>query len=380
MLFAGVILGTLGIIGLIWGIMQKLKAGRVADAPLVKTGDAAQKGTAVAGARGAISVQGAVRCEQPLIAPMTGTPCLFYELKAFAVWKEGDAQKSKELHKDKQAARFSVDDGSGPVWVDAHEGGDFDPTQRKEQTQGTGIIGGITGTELSFGNFKLATGMLTLGSGTKYRVEESILPVQQQLYVCGKAADGGGSITAPSWRALLLSHMTRDQLLGSATKTAKMGIFGGGAAVATGVILTVVGQLLAGGSAAGKATTDTTAASAKAGASSTGAAAEVDPTTAEAPAANAAHSTATPTGAVPTPAKGAASAVAAAHSGGSAEKAPAAAGAYKVGDHVNIDWKGSLYPGTIIATPGKDSYKVHYDGYAASWDEAVGPARLKGKL
>jgi hypothetical protein len=60
--------------------------------------------------------------------------------------------------------------------------------------------------------------------------------------------------------------------------------------------------------------------------------------------------------------------------------ATAATDTYKVGDRVSVDWKGSTYPASIIAVMGIDSYKVHYDGYAASWDEVIGRARIKRKL
>ncbi|UYZ57846.1 MBT domain-containing protein [Hymenobacter latericus] len=50
--------------------------------------------------------------------------------------------------------------------------------------------------------------------------------------------------------------------------------------------------------------------------------------------------------------------------------------AYKVGDAVQIQWKSSWYPGRVLEAKN-GSYKIHYDGYAASWDEWVAPARLK---
>ena len=62
---------------------------------------------------------------------------------------------------------------------------------------------------------------------------------------------------------------------------------------------------------------------------------------------------------------------------GTAQLVPVA-GAYAVGDAVNVLWKGSWYPGKIIGV-NAGQYKVHYDGYASSWDEWVGPARLKKK-
>ena len=244
MIQVGMLLVALAIVALVWGFMQKLKAGRVADAPLVKTGDAASKGTAVAGAKGAISAEGAVACQQPLVSPVTGTPCLFYEIKCTAEWKDGDTTKTKEIDHQKVAATFAIDDGSGPVWIDAREGGDFEPTQTKEETKGTGLIGGITGADIAFGQYRVSPGVLSIG--TKYTVKEQVLPLQPKIYACGKAAEGGGSITAPSWRMLILSNKSRDELLASATIGAKRFLLGGAAAFVVGGALALVGQLTAG--------------------------------------------------------------------------------------------------------------------------------------
>jgi hypothetical protein len=54
-------------------------------------------------------------------------------------------------------------------------------------------------------------------------------------------------------------------------------------------------------------------------------------------------------------------------------------GAYAVGDKVNVEWKGKDYPATILQVTSSGSYKIHYDGYAASWDEVVTLARIHGK-
>ena len=48
---------------------------------------------------------------------------------------------------------------------------------------------------------------------------------------------------------------------------------------------------------------------------------------------------------------------------------------FATGDRVNILWKGSWYPGRILAVSG-NSYKITYDGYDSSWDEWVEPARV----
>jgi hypothetical protein len=244
----GGVLLICGIVAFIWGIINKLRVGRVSGAPLVKTGDAARQGMAIAGERGAVSVEGAVRCEQPLRSPVTGTPCLFYELRVTKSWKDGETEKTKELTHDKRAAAFTVDDGSGPVAIDATQGGDFEPVETKRESKGTGLMAGLTGGEVVFGAYKVEAGMLTLGSGLKFHVEERVLPVVPKLYVCGKAGDGGGSIGSPSWRQLILSNKSRDEILGAAAKAAKIFLPAGAGTTLAGVGLTVVAALVAGGS------------------------------------------------------------------------------------------------------------------------------------
>lgn len=56
--------------------------------------------------------------------------------------------------------------------------------------------------------------------------------------------------------------------------------------------------------------------------------------------------------------------------------APAPAGTYAAGDPVQIEWKGSWYPGRIVEVAGA-RYKITYDGYSSSWDEWVEVSRLR---
>jgi hypothetical protein len=216
--------------------MQRFKASRIAKAPFVKTGDAAARGTAAAGEKGAISTEGAVHCAQPLLSPVTGTPCLFWSVKVVAEWKDGDTKKEKVLQEEKSAADFSLDDGSGPISVDV-SAGDIDLEQTFDKTQAPGIVAGIAGGELTFGNFKLALGVLKLG--TKYRVVEKVLKPQPKFFVCGRM-DDSKTIRSPKWTSLILSPKSRDELFGSTLKAAKGFLIGGAAAAAAGLVLGVV--------------------------------------------------------------------------------------------------------------------------------------------
>ena len=241
MVALGMVILAFGIIGIIYGIFMKLRAGRVAGAPLASTASAARGEGAAP--NGAIAAQGRVVVQQPLTSPMTGTPCLYYKIETVASWKVGDQTKTKTLDEQKVSSQFGIDDGSGVVWIDAREGGDFEPEQVREQTQTQGLLGGITGQDLTFGNYRVSTGALAMG--TKYTVKEHVLPVQQNLYACGKAQNG--SIAAPGFRQLILSNKSRDELLASATKTAKLALIAGAAALTLGGAIAAVGTLTGGG-------------------------------------------------------------------------------------------------------------------------------------
>jgi hypothetical protein len=326
----------LGLVGGLYGFYNRLRAGRVSGAPFAKSGDAA-KGTG-AGPKGEISVEGGVHCQQPITSPVTGQACLYYEMKVLKVWKDGQQSHSKELESAKRSTAFTVDDGSGPVAVDASKGGDFDGMKDFSEEKGLGLLGTFTGKTLEFGQYKLEIGAFTPGSNVKYKVIEKVLPVVPKLYVNGKAENGG--ITSPNWRMLILSPKSRDEILGAATKAAKIFLPAGLGATAVGAVLAVVASLMTPAAAKTADTANVTKSLPAATATATVAATA----TTAAPATN-----------------------------------TTTTADYKVGDHVAVDWKGSTYPATIVAAQGKDSYKIHYDGYAASWDETVGPSRIKGR-
>ncbi|WP_394848778.1 E3 ubiquitin ligase family protein [Pendulispora brunnea] len=237
LLIVGVGVLLLGIVALGIGLFEKMKAGRVSGAPLVRTGDAAQRGAQVAASNGAISVQGSVFCQQPLSSPVTRTGCLHYSISAEARWKEGDQERSQTLAGIQQTAHFAVDDGSGPVWIDATRGGDFETTSYSEIKEP-----GMFTSELVFGDYRISTS--SVPSGARFEVRETVLPLVPQLYACGVTATH--SIAAPEWRSLILSTKSRDELLGSATQTAKVCLIGGIAALAVGAAVALAGAFQAG--------------------------------------------------------------------------------------------------------------------------------------
>jgi hypothetical protein len=243
---AAVLLTVAGIVALIWGAMQKFKAGRLAKAPFVKTGDAARQGEKVAGEKGAISVEGKVNAKSLLTSPVTKTQCLYYELEVVGKWKEGDSEKSKDYVKEKHAAPFALDDGTGAIRIEASEGGDFDCIEKTfEETKKEGFFADLKsavgkGQPMMFGQYAFTNPPMS--TADKFTCIERVVKPQPQLFILGKIENG--AITAPKWTSLIMSNKTRDQLLGSTAKAAKNFLIGGAAAAGVGVILGVVSKLV----------------------------------------------------------------------------------------------------------------------------------------
>jgi hypothetical protein len=51
---------------------------------------------------------------------------------------------------------------------------------------------------------------------------------------------------------------------------------------------------------------------------------------------------------------------------------------FKAGAKGQVLWKGTWYSASILAVTAPDKYKIHYTGYESSWDEVVGPSRMRG--
>jgi len=242
--FAALIVAV-GIIVVIYGAMQKFKAGRLSKAPLVSTGDAGARGSQVAGEKGIISAQGTVQCPTPLTAPASGKPCLYYELKVTGSWKEGDSSKSKDYITDKVAADFAIDDGSGAVKIVASKGGTFDLEKSHDETKKEGIFADLKNAvgnkePIVFGQYLFDNPAMS--KANKFHCVEKILPVSEKIYACGKTE--GDAIIAPGFKSLILSPKSYEELLGDTAAGAKKALMGGGAAIAVGVILGIISKFI----------------------------------------------------------------------------------------------------------------------------------------
>jgi len=226
------------LVAFIVGAFLKYKGGRISKAPFVPTGQATDPGKA--DPKGTISAEGQVSCPQPLTSPATGTPCLYYEIKVVGTWKEGDQTKDKTYVEEKVAAPFTLDDGSGPVPIDASQGGDFDTQKTFDETKKEGFFADLknavgTPEPMMFGNYAFANPPMS--KANKFQCTERIVPVPPKAFVLGKLESG--VITRAGMFGMILSEKGREGLLGASAKNAKMAFVGGAAAGAVGLILGV---------------------------------------------------------------------------------------------------------------------------------------------
>ncbi len=236
---AAVALAGLGLIILFLGTWRRLEARRLARAPLVRTGEAASRGAAVAAADGTIAVQGRVRCSRELLSPVTHTPCLYYELRVIGSWQDGDRRRRHTLVEERKAARIFLDDGSGSVRVVADGGGRFEGLRLSfAETRELHATELPLDTPLSFGGYVFHNPAGSLADS--FLCEERVLTRVDSLFACG-AIDGRRQIGGAPRATLILSRRDRDALLGATLRKAHRMLIGGGVATAAAALLGLVG-------------------------------------------------------------------------------------------------------------------------------------------
>jgi hypothetical protein len=251
------------IAGIYWFIMAR-KAGKIRDVPFRKPSEIQQQGPASADAKGQVSCEGQVQ-GQPLIAPASGQPCLYWEFELVRQWEKSSTDSngnrttssgSTSVNTEKLGTVFTLSDGTGGVAIDCTKKPDFDlKTAHSSEIR----IGMLLPGELQFGNLRTQVPHLPGGENVKgFKGVEKIVPFQagQTLFALGKLSQGqyGPTLGDMGWSSLMLSDKGREATLGSAVKGAKIGMITTAASSGIGAILLVVGLVTAPATPAGATT------------------------------------------------------------------------------------------------------------------------------
>jgi hypothetical protein len=243
MMYLGFVMIGLGLIVVIAGLVQRGKMKKILAAPFKKTGEIASN-PSVADAKGLVSCEGAVSSQQPVIAPCSNSQCVYYELKVEKQVEESKmtdkglqtSRTWKNVSEQKQGSCFQVNDGSGPLNVDAREGIDADLKQAYSGAppggQGLGILANMLTGAIFGGNERIL----------QYRATERIIPAQGNLFVMGKLAGGQITKTDGMMGKLMLSTKGRDGLVGSVKTLSLILLIVGGLLGVGGIPVAIFGD------------------------------------------------------------------------------------------------------------------------------------------
>jgi hypothetical protein len=251
----GGLLIAIAVIALIYWLIMARKTGKIRDIPFRKPSEIAQQGSAAGDAKGLASCEGQVQ-GQPINAPMSGQPCLYWEIEITRAWEKystdsnGNSTTSSGTTSavtEKGGTIFGLTDGAGTVGVDCTKKPD---TDLKDSHSSEVRIGMLLPGELQFGNLRTQVPHLPSGENVKaFRGKEKILPFSQgqTLFALGKVAQGphGPMLTEMGWSSLMISDKGRDATLGSSVTHAKYAMFTTLGAGGAGAIMLVVGLLVA---------------------------------------------------------------------------------------------------------------------------------------
>ena len=264
----GWFLAVLGFAGLIFGLLQMLKGKKMNAVPFRAPSQIAQLGQGAADAKGLVSTEGAVGQQNLLVAPMSGRPCLAYEVTVERKWEKSERTEngnqtkrgSDNLLRDYKGTMFSIQDGAGQIWVDASQQPDASFEKVHSSTMNVGLLGMIPGT-LQFGGFQMNTPtIVSLDSRTVgFEGTEKIIPPSPTLYALGQVnpTPQGPVLATPKGIGtgkLLLSQKGRASLVKSTKRNMVLGYALGGVMFVGGTLLGALGPKPA-ASASGSACT-----------------------------------------------------------------------------------------------------------------------------
>lgn len=244
----------LGFLGVIAGLFQMLKGKKLNAVPFRAPSQIAQLGPQAADAKGMVSTEGAVSQQGLLTAPMSGRPCLAFEITVERKYETTERTEngtetkkgSNNLLSDYKGGVFALQDAQGTVLVDATTKPDASFEKAHSSGVNVGILGIIPGT-LQFGNFQMSTPLLTgEGRTTGFEGTETIIPPSPNLYALGALAMGpqGPIMHTPKGVGtgkLILSSKGRASLVKSTKRNMILGYAIGGAMFVGGTALGIFG-------------------------------------------------------------------------------------------------------------------------------------------
>jgi hypothetical protein len=251
----GWFLSFVGFVGLIFGLLQMLKGKKMNAVPFHAPSSIAQLGPGAADAKGLVSTEGTVGQQGLLTAPMSGRPCLAFEITVERKWEKSERTEngmqtkkgSSSLFSDYKGGIFTLQDAQGTVTIDATARPDASFEKVHTSAVNIGTLGMIPST-LQFGQFQMSTPLIvdTEGRTTAFEGVEKIVEPSGNLYALGALSMGpqGPVVHTPKGIGtgkLILSSKGRGTLVKATKRNMTLGFALGGALFVGGTALGIFG-------------------------------------------------------------------------------------------------------------------------------------------
>lgn len=170
----------------VYGYRARARAKRMLAAPFRRTGQISAHGWI----RGDVTCEGQLRAPAPAFAPCSGEPCLYYEVEVIHHWTRFVKTETGAMREEHGTTRmettrsgivFYVDDGTGPVAVDASAGIDTELEKTFEIDR-----------EMGWGDFQIGRFQVSVPDpgadrlGRSVQIIERVLPATGSMFFLGE--------------------------------------------------------------------------------------------------------------------------------------------------------------------------------------------------
>jgi len=196
-------------------------------------------------------------CDQPLTSQLGEHSCVYYRMSVRRKYDEEYWEKDNNgnqvrktrtgtdvVSDTKESCPFYVKDETGKLLV-VPDGAKFDSLIESVSRFEPATMGGLGG--IGFGRFQLTPPMMQ-GSGRRtlgYHYEEHVLPLNRRVTIMGQVNDKMGQLAMrkADGQKLFISTRSKEEMVGSAQKTAQVMFASAIGSAVIGVVLAIIGAV-----------------------------------------------------------------------------------------------------------------------------------------
>ncbi|OIP30790.1 MAG: hypothetical protein AUK47_24130 [Deltaproteobacteria bacterium CG2_30_63_29] len=200
---------------------------------------------------------GDIVCDQPLTSQLGEHSCVYYRMSVRRKYDEEYWEKDNNgnqvrktrtgtdvVSDTKESCPFYVKDETGKLLV-VPDGAKFDSLIESVSRFEPATMGGLGG--IGFGRFQLTPPMMQ-GSGRRtlgYHYEEHVLPLNRRVTIMGQVNDKMGQLAMrkADGQKLFISTRSKEEMVGSAQKTAQVMFASAIGSAVIGVVLAIIGAV-----------------------------------------------------------------------------------------------------------------------------------------